>query len=87
MYNTIHYFLKQSLNSSFWTGSLSSYSLRISYKGLNNKKLEYTTVFIKDNAKNVNYDKLTEEAINRLNNRRIALSSIKNLHMHLCIMS
>jgi len=83
LYNTIDYFLKQSLNSNLWTGSLSSCSLRISYKGLNNKKLKYTTVFIKDNAKNVYYDKLAEETIHRLNNRRIALSTIRRLHVHL----
>lgn len=80
--NTIHYFLKQSLNSSIWHSHLSSSSLRISYKGPSNK-LDYTTIFIKENAEDIDYDKLSDEVIHRLNNRKIALSTIKGLHMHL----
>jgi hypothetical protein len=83
MYNTIHLFLKLSLNSEILVGTRSIYSLRISYRGSNNNKLKYTTVFFKNNAKDIDYEKKTEEVIQRLNNRRIALSSIKRLHMHL----
>jgi len=82
LYNTVHCFLKQYLNNSIWLGILSNYSLRISYKG-SDDKLDYTTVIIKDDAKNINLEELSEEVIHRLNNRRISLFSIKGLHLHL----
>lgn len=57
--------------------------MRVSYRGPENK-VEYTPVFSLENAsKKYDYGKLSEEAIHRLNNKRIAFSAITSLHMHL----
>jgi hypothetical protein len=56
--------------------------MRVSYKGLN--RVEYTPVFKLENAtKDIDYIKYSDEAIHRLNNKRIVYSTIVGLHMHL----
>lgn len=83
LYDTIHYFLNQSLNSKMYTSDLFNWSLRVSYRGPDSK-VEYTPVFSLENAtKKYDYHKLTDEAIHRINNKRIAFSTITSLHMHL----
>lgn len=80
--STLHNFIQQSLSISVGTDVLSSYSLRISYTG-EDGATEYTVINTKKNVSNISPEKLYEETTHRLNNRRISLSSIKSLYMHL----
>lgn len=82
LHNILPVLIKESFSFNIGLGFLKNISFRVSYRDESNKVV-YITLVSKLDGKLSNYEKVCNNILHKLSNRKIDHSSIESLHLHL----